>query len=146
MVTRSSELLRGTLDLLILHALNNGVSSASGISDWLHIQSGAVIKVTSGSLCPALHRLERKGLIASHWRQSELMRRAKSYSITPAGRTNITHELPNWTLFVAAAAVVLGVEPLASRRSGAADHNGSLHLLAKELKPPVSSRRTRVKR
>lgn len=146
LLTRSSELLRGTLDLLILHALSSGVSSSRGIADWLYVQSGAVLEISSGSLCPALHRLERRGLIASRWQQSEQLRRAKTYSLTQAGRANIAREIPNWTLFVAAASVVFGVDPLASRRSAGAHHNGALPHAAMMLRTPASPRRTRVRR
>ncbi len=144
-MTRSSELLRGTLDLLILHALDNGISTGNEISDWLHVQSGAVIKVSSGSLYPALHRLERRGLIAGRWQQSELMRRAKAYALTPAGRADIARELPNWTNFVVAAAAVFGVEPNAPEWNASASHKSLPLHATRESKLTASRRRDRAR-
>src|ERR1700685_4332084 len=80
------ELLQGTLDMLILQTLQWGAQHGYGISQALRAQSGEVLQVETGSLYPALHRMERQGWIVSKWGQTEQKQRAKYYRITAEGK------------------------------------------------------------
>jgi PadR family transcriptional regulator, regulatory protein PadR len=104
----STELLQGTLDLLILKTL--ALESMHGWGIALRIQqiSKEVLQVGQGSLYPALHRLEYKGWIAAEWASSENNRRAKFYSLTRTGRKQLQTELANWDRLTAAITLVLG--------------------------------------
>jgi PadR family transcriptional regulator PadR len=103
----STELLQGTLDLLILKTL--ALESIHGWGIALRIQqvSKEVLQVGQGSLYPALHRLEYKGWIAAEWASSENNRRAKFYSLTRTGRKQLQTELANWDRLTAAITLVL---------------------------------------
>jgi transcriptional regulator len=105
---RRVELLQGTLDLLILQTLQAGPLHGHGIAKHIQRTSDDVLRVEHGSLYPALHRLERKGWLASSWRQStELGRPLKVYRLTPAGRKQLLDEASQWEALVAAMARVL---------------------------------------
>jgi PadR family transcriptional regulator PadR len=93
---QKSDLLQGTLDLLILRTLAAGPKHGWGISLNIQQVSQDVLQVNQGSLYPALHRLEQQGLIASHWGSSENNRQAKFYELTRAGRKQLTEETRNW--------------------------------------------------
>ncbi len=80
------ELLQGTLDMLILRTLQWGPQHGYGITQTLRINSGDVLQVETGSLYPALHRLERQGWVRSEWKQAESNQHAKYYRITAAGK------------------------------------------------------------
>jgi PadR family transcriptional regulator PadR len=103
----STELLQGTLDLLILKTL--ALESMHGWGIALRIQqvSKEVLQVGQGSLYPALHRLEYKGWIAAEWANSENNRRAKFYSLTRTGKKQLEAELANWGRLTAAITLVL---------------------------------------
>jgi PadR family transcriptional regulator PadR len=102
-----ADLLQGTLDLLILKALTLGALHGWGISKRIRQMSGEVLEVNQGSLYPALHRLEDRGLIAAEWGVSDEGRRAKFYTLTPAGRAQFAEERESWSLFSAAVQQVL---------------------------------------
>jgi PadR family transcriptional regulator PadR len=91
-----SDLLQGTLDLLILKTLAAGPMHGWGISLDIQQVSGEVLQVNQGSLYPALHRLEQQGLIESEWGSSENNRQAKFYRLTRAGRKQLADETRNW--------------------------------------------------
>jgi transcriptional regulator len=91
-----SDLLQGTLDMLILKALQRGPEHGYGISVLIRQTSREVLQVEQGSLYPALHRLERKGWIGSEWGTSENNRKAKFYKLTAAGRKRLLAEHSNW--------------------------------------------------
>src|ERR1700746_1457930 len=101
------ELLQGTLDLLILQTLQWGAQHGHGISQAIRARSGELLQVETGSLYPALHRLERQGWLASKWKISENNQRAKYYSLTPAGKKQLASEHSKWQLFVTAISGVL---------------------------------------
>jgi PadR family transcriptional regulator len=101
------ELLQGTLDLLILQTLQWGAQHGHGISQAIRARSGELLQVETGSLYPALHRLERQGWLASKWKISENNQRAKYYSLTPAGKKQLASEHSKWQLLVAAISGVL---------------------------------------
>lgn len=103
----SPALLQGTLDLLILHALQRGSMHGYGIAQTIHLLSDEVLKVEEGSLYPALHRLELHGAISARWGLSENNRKAKYYSITAKGRKAIAAEQDTWERLSAAVDRVL---------------------------------------
>ena len=96
MVKSKSDLLQGTLDMLILKTLEAGPSHGWGISQSIQQISDEVLQVNQGSLYPALHRLERQGWIRSEWGTSENNRRAKYYVLTGTGETQLAAEAENW--------------------------------------------------
>ena len=102
-----SDLLQGTLDLLILKTLADGAMHGWGISLRIQAVSGEVLQVTQGSLYPALHRLEQQGLIEAEWGNSENNRQAKFYALTRAGRRQLADETRNWERLAAAVGRVL---------------------------------------
>jgi PadR family transcriptional regulator, regulatory protein PadR len=94
------ELLQGTLDMLILQALQWGPRHGHGIGQLLRAQSDEAFQIEHGSLYPALHRLEREGWLTSEWRMSEAKRRAKYYRLTPAGKRQLLREQSKWRAVV----------------------------------------------
>jgi len=101
------EMLQGTLDLLILRTLTVGPAHGHTIAHVIERQSDEVLQVEHGSLYPALHRLEDRGLIASFWGTSENNRRARYYRITPAGRKQLAEQKSRWDDIVRAINSVL---------------------------------------
>ena len=102
-----SDLLQGTLDVLVLKTLSTGPMHGWGISQRIQQWSEDVLEVNQGSLYPALHRLEEKGWIAAEWGNSENNRRARFYSLTRAGRRQLAEETESWERFAAAVGRVL---------------------------------------
>jgi len=92
----SLELLRGTLDLLILKALSTGEKHGYSVSEWIEGATAGRLLVEEGSLYPALHRLERRGLVQAEWGVSDNNRRAKFYGLTRAGRDRLRQEVATW--------------------------------------------------
>jgi transcriptional regulator len=103
-----SDLLQGTLDLLILRTLQWGPQHGHGVGVALRASSDEVLNVDHGSLYPALHRLERQGWIAAEWKLSENKQRAKYYRLTAAGRRQLQAERTRWARLSKAIARVLG--------------------------------------
>lgn len=101
------DLPQGTLDLLILKTLSLEPQHGWAISERLHQVSHATLQVPQGSLYPALHRLERRGWIASSWGASENNRRAKYYELTRSGRKQLESETKAWQQLTTAVALVL---------------------------------------
>jgi len=96
------ELLQGTLDMLILRTLQWEPQHGHGIGQAIRQSSADLLQVERGSLYPALHRLEDRGLISAEWKSSELNRRAKYYRLTAAGRKQLLTEQSKWKLLVRA--------------------------------------------
>jgi PadR family transcriptional regulator, regulatory protein PadR len=96
------ELLQGTLDLLILQTLQWGPQHGYGISQAIRANSGDVLRVDTGSLYPALHRMERQKLIDSEWTVSENKQRTKVYHITKTGKKQLESERSQWIRLVEA--------------------------------------------
>jgi PadR family transcriptional regulator PadR len=96
------ELLQGTLDMLILRTLQWGPQHGHGVGQAIRQSSAELLLIERGSLYPALHRLEGRGLIASEWKASDLNRRAKYYRLTAAGRKQLEAEQSKWKLLVKA--------------------------------------------
>jgi PadR family transcriptional regulator PadR len=95
-MSRPSDLVQGTLDLLLLKILALGPRHGWAISQRLKQISGNILQVSDGSLYPALHKLEQEGWITAEWNTSELGRRAKFYSLTRLGRRQLEKESANW--------------------------------------------------
>jgi PadR family transcriptional regulator PadR len=107
----STDLLPGTLDLLILKALSLGPHHGYGVLLRIEQISGAALKIEQGALYPALHRLEHQGLLASEWGISENNRRAKFYSLTAAGRKRLRSERDGWERLVVVMTTALATRP-----------------------------------
>jgi len=105
---KPSDLVQGTLDLLILKTLSLEVMHGWAIAKRIQQISSEVLQVQQGSLYPALHRLEQQGWIKAKWAESESGRRAKFYSLTTAGRKQLETERENWNRLSAAINLVVG--------------------------------------
>jgi transcriptional regulator len=103
----ASDLLQGTLDLLILKTLASGPMHGWGVAQRIQQVSRDALQIGQGSLYPALHRLEYRGWIQAEWGASENNRRAKFYSLTATGRRQLRTELGDWERLTTAIALVL---------------------------------------
>ena len=107
-MSRKTDLLQGTLDLLILRTLAaGGAMHGWAISQRIQQVTGDVLQIAQGSLYPALHRLEEEGWIEAEWGSSEANRQAKFYELTKAGRKQLAAEEENWQRIAGAVARVL---------------------------------------
>ena len=104
----TGNLLQGTLDLLVLKTLSWGPRHGYAVARWLEETTDDALRIEEGSLYPALYRMERRGWIAAEWGTSELGKRIKVYSLTPAGRAQLRREAAAWSDFTLAVAKVLG--------------------------------------
>jgi transcriptional regulator len=102
----SKDVLQGTLDMLILRTLVHGEQHGYGISRAIRSGTNNVLRVETGSLYPALHRLEKRRLIQSDWKTSENGQRAKYYRVTSAGRRHLDQEQARWEQLVHAVALL----------------------------------------
>ena len=107
MEAAQTNLLQGTLDLLVLKALSLGQMHGLGISRRVEQITGGTFQVKPGSLFPALHRMEQAGWLVSSWGESENNRRAKFYALTERGRAGLRVESANWLRFAEAVTKVL---------------------------------------
>ncbi|HEY9422957.1 MAG TPA: PadR family transcriptional regulator [Thermoanaerobaculia bacterium] len=110
-MSKSADLLPGTLDMLILKAVSLQPLHGYGVLLRIHQISGDALDVPQGSLYPALYRLEHQGLIAAEWGQSENNRKAKFYTLTEAGRRRLEEEVADWNRMAAAIATALNTAP-----------------------------------
>src|SRR5690242_9136857 len=101
------ELLRGTLDLLILRTLLAGRTHGHAIAKHIQSTSQELLQVETGSLYPALHRLEAKGWVVASWELSEKGKRARYYRLTPRGRRQLVTEQSKWEMFSRAMGLIL---------------------------------------
>lgn len=106
-MAKSSDLIQGTLDLLILKTLLREAIHGWGIAKRIEQLSDDVLSVGQGSLYPALHRLEQQGWISAEWRDSDLGRSAKFYALTKEGRKQLELELRTWSRLSAAVDLVI---------------------------------------
>ena len=104
---KPTDLVQGTLDLLILKTLALEPMHGWGIAQRIRQVSGEILQVNQGALYPALHRLEQSGWIRAKWGESDNNRRAKFYSLTPAGRKYLEREQANWQRLSTAIGLVL---------------------------------------
>ena len=107
MAETRSDLLQGTLDLLVLKTLALGPMHGWGVSQRIQQMSNEILTVNQGSLYPALHRLEHRGWISASWGVSENNRRAKFYELTSAGEAQLEQERDTWKRFASAVDMVL---------------------------------------
>ena len=105
------ELLQGTLDMLVLRTLQWGPLHGHGIGQAIAAQSDDLLKVETGSLYPALHRLERRGWLKSAWGVSEANQKAKYYQLTAAGKAQLLRERDRWSQLVDAIGRVMNPAP-----------------------------------
>jgi len=106
-VPKPSDLLQGTLDLLILRTIAREPLHGWGIAKRIQARSGEVLSVGQGSLYPALHRLEQQGWIRAEWKESDLGRAAKFYALTREGRRQLERELASWNRLSSAVGLVI---------------------------------------
>jgi PadR family transcriptional regulator PadR len=106
-VKHKGEVLQGTLDMLVLRALELEPMHGWGITERIEQWSESVLQLGQGTLYPALYRLERQGLIRSEWRVTENNRRARYYALTPQGRRHLHQELADWRRMSRAVNLVL---------------------------------------
>ena len=104
------ELIRGTLDLILLKTLSWGPMHGLGVLRWVEQTTGEQLRVEDGALYPALHRLERKKWLAAEWGYTENNRRAKYYRLTVLGRRQLASETSRWTRYTAAVGLVLAAD------------------------------------
>ena len=100
------DLIPGTLEMLILKALDRGPQHGYGVAEWIEQTSNQVLKVEEGALYPALHRLERKGWLDSKWESRDAKREFKYYRLSAAGRKQLVAEESKWKQLVGAIARV----------------------------------------
>ena len=98
----SLDLLKGTLDLLILKALTWGPRHGYAVARWIEDATRGTLQIEEGALYHALHRLEKRGALASEWGVSETNRRAKYYTLTAAGRLQLATQTATWTRYAEA--------------------------------------------
>jgi PadR family transcriptional regulator len=110
MPKEKSDLLQGTLDLLILKTLSLAPMHGWGLTNRIEQLSQSALQVGQGSIYPALVRLEQRGWIDTEWRTTENSRRAKYYRLTAAGRRALGQELASWNRFVSAVGLVIAAE------------------------------------
>jgi transcriptional regulator len=108
---RRLELLQGTLDMLILRTLQWGAQHGHGIGQAIRQQSDELLRVETGSLYPALHRLEKHGWLNSEWGVSEANQRAKYYRLTAAGKAQLMREHDRWSQLVHAIGRIMNPAP-----------------------------------
>jgi PadR family transcriptional regulator PadR len=109
------ELLQGTLDMLILRTLQWGPQHGHGIGQSIRAQSDDLLKVETGSLYPALHRLVKRGWLKAEWGVSQANQRAKFYRLTPEGKKQLLREESRWTQIVNAIGRVMNPAPAPGR-------------------------------
>ena len=109
---RHLELLQGTLDMLILRTLQWGPQHGHGVGQAIRAQSDDLLKIETGSLYPALHRLEKRGWLQSEWGVSEANHRAKFYRLTAAGKAQLLREHDRWEQLVDAIGRIMNPAPV----------------------------------
>ena len=110
MAAERDDILQGTLDMLVLKALELGAMHGWGITERLEQGSRNALRVGQGSLYPALYRLEERGLISSSWGASDNNRRARYYELTSAGRARLAEERQSWRRLSRAVELILAME------------------------------------
>jgi len=103
----TGELIQGTLEMLILKALQRGPLHGYSVAEWIQETSQQMLRVEEGALYPALHRMELRGLVKSKWGTSDNNRRAKFYTLTPEGQKRLDAESQRWARLSSAVAFVM---------------------------------------
>lgn len=110
-MTETTDLLPGTLDMLVLKALSLEPLHGYGLLERIHQISGGALQIPQGSIYPAVYRLEHAGLISGEWGQSEAGRKAKYYSLTPVGQRRLNEETASWNRLATAIGMALAMTP-----------------------------------
>lgn len=110
-MTETTDLLPGTLDMLVLKALSLEPLHGYGLLQRIHQISGGALQIPQGSIYPAVYRLEHERLIAGEWGRSEAGRKAKYYKLTPAGQRRLNEETASWNRLAAAIGMALAMTP-----------------------------------
>ena len=110
MIRRPMSLLQGTLDVLVLKALAHETRHGYGVAEWVHRTTSGTLQIEDGALYTSLHRMEKRGWIASEWGVSANNRRAKYYSLTGPGRGELAKASMDWARYAEAVFKVLGSE------------------------------------
>ena len=108
------DIVRGTLDVLILKTLSWGPMHGLGVLRWIERTSHQQLQIEEGALYPALHRLEQKGQLEAEWGVTERNRQAKFYKLTRAGRAALTAEVTRWNRYTSAVNLILAAESAAA--------------------------------
>lgn len=106
-MTISSQLLRGTLHILILRALEAGKLHGYGVVSHIEARTGSAFRIEDGALYQALHRMQERGWVDSEWGHAESGKRARFYWLTPAGRKQLAREAADWRTYVEAVSAML---------------------------------------
>jgi transcriptional regulator len=112
MGTDRNEVLQGTIDMLVLRALQREPMHGWGITERIEQWSEQVLQLGQGTLYPSLYRLERRGFVSSEWRVTDNNRRARYYSLTPQGRRHLSESLSHWRRMSRAINLVMDVPPV----------------------------------
>lgn len=107
MAEQTVDVLKGTLDVLILKTLSWGPAHGYAVSRWIREVTDQALHIEEGALYPALHRLEQRGWVSAEWGLSDNNRRARYYRLTPQGRAQLRREVSGWDRFAAAVSKVL---------------------------------------
>ena len=110
MAPKKTDLLQGTLDLIVLRLLRGGAANGWDVTQAIHTVTKGLLEVNYGSVYPALRRLEARGLVKAYWAASENNRRARYYELTKAGRKQLTAEQETWERFAHALGLILRYE------------------------------------
>ncbi len=112
MSQRNPELLRGTVELLILTAVSHGPQHGFGVARWIEATTDNSLQLEEGSLYPALHRMARRGWLEAEWGISDNNRQVKFYELTPQGHQRLEAETAGWKEFTSAVSKVLATAPV----------------------------------
>ncbi len=110
MALPARELLKGTLDVLILKTLTWGPMHGYAVANWIRQRTDDALQIEEGALYPALHRMEQKGWLDAEWGSTERNRKAKFYRLTTAGRRQLAAELSKWSRYTEAVGMVIAAE------------------------------------
>ena len=110
MPTTDLDLVRGTLDLLVLKTLSWGPMHGLAVLRWIERTTSDRLQVEEGALYPALHRLEKRGLLEAEWGYTDQNRQAKYYRLTPAGRRELTAQVSRWSRYTEAVGLILSAQ------------------------------------
>ena len=110
-MANKADVLKGTLDLMILKALSFGPDHGFGVAKWIHTTTAGALQIDDGALYPALHRLVARDWLRAEWGVSENNRKAKYYQLTPLGRRELRQELSAWQRFAVAMTKIVQAEP-----------------------------------
>jgi transcriptional regulator len=103
------QLLKGTLDVMVLRALREGPRHGYAVAEWIRAMTEDTLHVDDGALYTSLHRLEKRGLVEAEWGLSENNRKAKYYQLSPRGRARLEEQTKEWARYASAVSRVLGV-------------------------------------